>query len=187
MEVGERDARVTRPTRTRRQTAKAALLRHRNAQHDTDSSDSSHVVEADHVNLEPPSAPRPNRTRRIREGQMEEAAHGNAEHTRALKESKGQNLESMLVAILGALDALKRDNLALKADNQELKTAVGDITRELADTKAQLADAKTQLTELTSGLGAQIRTSGLLSYADIARTPLSSQPSNLRTLSGITA
>ncbi|KAK7178598.1 reverse transcriptase, partial [Paraphaeosphaeria sporulosa] len=188
METGESDARATRRSaRTRKKTVKAAELRLENALHEIDSSESSCADEDNHVNLEPPRAPQPNRTRRVPEGLVRgKAANENAEHTRARNKVEGQNLERTLAAILGALEDLRADNSALKAYNQELKTAVEDITRELADTKAQLADARAQLLELSGELRTQTAANGSPSYADVARTPPSSQPSNLRTLSGTT-
>ncbi|OAG07395.1 uncharacterized protein CC84DRAFT_1204898 [Paraphaeosphaeria sporulosa] len=154
METGESDARATRRSaRTRRKTVKAAELRLENALHAIDSSESSCADEDNHVNLEPPRAPQPNRTRRVPEGLVRgKVANENAEHTRARNLVEGQNLERTLAAILGALEDLRADNSALKAYNQELKTAVEDITRELADTKAQLADARAQLLELSGEL-----------------------------------
>ncbi|KAF1966047.1 hypothetical protein BU23DRAFT_334341 [Bimuria novae-zelandiae CBS 107.79] len=175
METGESDARATRRSaRTRRKTVKATKLHHENAQHESDSNKSSYVDKDNHVNLEPPRAPQPNRTRRIPKGLVRgKAANENAEHTRA-RRVEGQNLERTLAAILGALEDLRADNSALKADNQELKTAVEEITRELANTKVQLIDARAQLLELSGELRTQMATNGSPSYADVARTPLSS-------------
>ncbi|KAK7177728.1 zinc knuckle [Paraphaeosphaeria sporulosa] len=173
----ESEANSASPTRrsgrARTKTPKAAELGSANAQDENNEIDIDPTTE---IETDAPGAPRAKRTRSISGstiGRKNGAGNG-----------KDPTAKETLAAVLAAMEDLKLDNV-------ELKAAVEELTTELSHVKAQLVETKAQAETLAGNLETQlsrmqVASEGSPTYADIARTPPSSQPSNLRAISGTT-
>lgn len=121
-----------------------------------------------------------------------------ARGTRALGSESGTNgqAEAGKSALLRLLEAIteQRDEMReIICDLREVvntqRNAIQELHRQLADTKAQLSEELRQARDQIDALArnpvftASAQPSGRASYAEIARTPPSSQPSGIRTLS----
>ncbi|RYP88155.1 hypothetical protein DL769_000347 [Monosporascus sp. CRB-8-3] len=97
---------------------------------------------------------------------------------------------AMLQMALGLLGESRTETQWLKEAAMEQKEVIGKqqelirkSARQLQATKDQIAEDLKQVREQLEAFTTRVNKSPRLSYAEVARLPLSPQPSNIRTLS----
>ena len=89
--------------------------------------------------------------------------------------------KALLLRVLDELKDIKNASKDQQELIRELQVQIADTQRELRETKEELKHAREQLEAISEAT--TDRTSPRASYAEVARTPPGSQPSNIQTLS----
>ncbi|RKK64958.1 hypothetical protein BFJ68_g18671, partial [Fusarium oxysporum] len=104
------------------------------------------------------------------------------EQLKIIREQTARNLEQM------RLQVMKEVGIVQGQAAEEIRQAKGELKQareEMHQAKEEISQMKEQLNTIAGSISSVAQMSPQPSYADVARTPPTSQPSNVRTLSSM--